>query len=52
MDGNVKKTDDDACDALRYFIFNFKIKNEVAEMKKQKKREERKRKHRKEKSRY
>lgn len=35
VDWTVKKTEDDALDALRYFIFNYRVKSELAELKRQ-----------------
>ena len=37
-DGTVEKTDDDALDALRYFIFSYFVPSETKELKKQRRR--------------
>jgi len=37
----VEKTNDDALDALRYFIFNYRVKDEIKEMKRKLKKQKR-----------
>lgn len=42
VDWAVEKTDDDALDALRYFIFNYRVKDELKEMKRKLRKKKRK----------
>lgn len=41
VDWAVEKTDDDALDALRYFIFNYRVRDEIKDMKKKLKKQKR-----------